>query len=70
MKRPKTKPARTIGATNQDVAPPPEAKKQKGDLMIHDIGQNRTDSVHDMSFVNTEAKNHTVKTPDKCVQEA
>ena len=28
------------------------------------------DSVHDMRVLNTDAKNHAVKTPEKCLQEA
>ena len=43
--------------------------EQKGDLMICDLWQNETDSVQDMPVVNTEAKFHSAKTPEKCLQE-
>ena len=70
MKRPKAKPTRIIGLTDQYNAPPPEATEQKGDLLIRDLWQNGTDSVHDMRVVNTDAKSHLAKPPDKCLQEA
>ena len=68
MKSPKANPASTRGSTDQDGAPPPEATEQKGDSLIRDLWQNRTDSVHDMHVVNTDAKSHVGKTPDKCLQ--
>ena len=48
---------------------PPEVKEQKGDLLIRDLCQNRTDSVHDMRVVKTDAKSHSGKTPEKYLQE-
>ena len=63
VKRPKAKPDGTGGSTER-------ATEQKGDLLIRDLCQNGTDSVHDMSVVNTDAKTHAVKTPEKCLQEA
>ena len=70
MKRPKANPARTSGSTYRDGAPPPEATKHKGDLLICELWQNRTDSVHNMRVVNTDAKTHSVKTLEKYLQEA
>ena len=70
MKRPKANPARTSGSTYRDGAPPPEATEQKGDPLIRDLWYNGTDSVHDMRVMNTDAKTHSVKTLEKCLQEA
>ena len=70
MKRTKATPARASGTTDRDGATPPEVTEQKGDLLIRDLWQNGTDSVHDMYVVNTYAKSHTAKTPEKCLQEA
>ena len=70
MKRLKDKPAGTSGPTDRDGSPPPEATDQKGNLLIRDLCRNGTDSVHDMRVVNTDAKSHSVKTPEKCLQEA
>ena len=70
VKRPNDKPDGTIGSTEQDGAPPPEAIEQKGDLLIRELWNNVTNSVHDMHVVNTDAKTHMVKTPEKCLQEA
>ena len=44
--------------------------EQKGDLLIHDLWKNGTDSVHDMHVANTDAKSHLANTPEKCLQEA
>ena len=62
----KATPAGAGGTTDQAGAPPPEVTDQKGDLLIHDLWQNGTDSVHDMSVVNTDAKSHIAKAPEKC----
>ena len=70
MKRPKAKPARTIGPTDLDNTPPPETMEHKVDLLIRDICQNGTDSVHNMRVVNTDDKSHSGKQPEKCLQEA
>ena len=58
------------GTTDRDRAPPPEVMEQKGNLMIYDLCQNGTDSVHEMRVVNTVARSHTSKTLEKCLQEA
>ena len=66
VKSTKATPAGAGGTTDQAGAPPPEVMDQKGDLLIHDLWQNGTDSVHDMSVVNTDAKSHIAKAPEKC----
>ena len=38
--------------------------------MIHDLGHNGADSVHDMHILNTDVKYQLTKTPEKCLQEA
>ena len=65
MKRPEANPARTTGSTDWDNTPMPEATEQNGDLLIRDFWQNGTDSVYDMCVVNTDAKSHSTKPPDK-----
>ena len=59
MKRTKATPAGDSGTTDQDGVPPPEVTDQKGDLLIRDLWQNGTDSVHNMPVVNTYAKSHS-----------
>ena len=68
--RQKATPAGASGRTDRDGEPPIEVMEQNGDLLIHDLWQNGTDSVHDMHVVNTNAKSHTAKTPEKCLHEA
>ena len=58
MKRTKAKLYRTTGTTVLDNAPAPEATKQKGDLLIHHLWQNGTDSALNMRVVNTDAKSY------------
>ena len=70
MNRPKEKPARSKDTTDIVATPPHEATEQKGDFLIRDLCNNGTDSVHGMHFVNTDAKSHLAKTPEKCLQEA
>ena len=53
------------GTTDQTGSPPPEVMEQKVDLLIHDLCQNGTDSVHDMHVVNTDSKSHLAKAPEK-----
>ena len=69
-KRHKANPASPIGSTDWDSTPPPEATEQKRYLPIYDLWQNGTNSVHNMRVVNTDAKSHSGKTPEKCLQEA
>ena len=70
VKRTKATPAGDSGTTDWDKAPPPEVTDQKGDLLIRDLWQNGTDNVNDMHVLNTYAKSHMAKTPEKCLQEA
>ena len=70
VKRTKATPARTRCTTCRDGAPPPEVMEQKGDLLICDLWQNGTDSVHDMRVVNTDANSYSGKAPEKCLQDA
>ena len=44
--------------------------EQKGDLLIRELWNNNTDSVHGMRVVNIDAKSHSATTPEKCLQEA
>ena len=69
VKRKKATPAGASVTTERDGALPPEVTEQKGDLLIRDLCQNGINSVHDMRVVNTDAKSHTDKTPEKCLQE-
>ena len=62
-------PAEPSGTTDQNEAPPPVVMDQKEDLLIRDLWQNGKDSVHDMRVVNTDAKSHSTKTPEKCLHE-
>ena len=43
--------------------------EQKGNLLIRDIWQQGTDSVHDMCVVNTDALTNMTKDPEKCLHE-
>ena len=70
MKRNKATPAWASGTTDQARAPPPKVTEQKRDLLIRDLWQNGTDIVHNMRVVNTDAKSHMAKAPEKCLQEA
>ena len=70
VKRMKAKLARDSGVTDRGGTPSPEATEQKGDLLIRELWQNGRDSVHNMCVVNTNAKYHSAKTPEKCLEEA
>ena len=48
----------------------PEVTEQKGDLLIWDLWQQGTDSVHDMRVVNTDALSYVRRSPEKCLHEA
>ena len=43
--------------------------EQKGDLLICDLWQNGTNSVHEMRVVNTDDISHLAKIPEKSRQE-
>ena len=70
VKRTKAPPAGASSKKYQAGAPPSEVTDQKGDLLIRDLWQNVTDSVHYMLVMNTDAKSHITKDPEKCLQEA
>ena len=70
VKRMKAMPDGASGTTDRDGAPPTEATEQKGELLIRNLYQQGTDSVHCMRVVNNDAKSHFAKTPEKCLQEA
>ena len=70
MKRTKATPAGASGKKYQAGAPPPEVTEKKGGLLIRDLCQNGTDSVHDMRVVNTDDKSHMNKDPEKYLQES
>ena len=44
------------GSTQPPSKNNPEATKQKGDLLIHELWKNENDSVHDMRLLNTDDK--------------
>ena len=70
VKRTKATPAGPSKKNDQAGALPLEVKEDKGDLLIRDLWQHGTDSVHDICVVNTDAKSHMAKDPEKCLQEA
>ena len=70
VKRTKATPDRDSGTTDRDGALTPEVTKQKGYILICDLWQNGMESVHGMWFLNTDAKSHIAKTPEKCLQYA
>ena len=70
MKMLKAKLVRTIGLTDWDNALPSEATGHNGDLLIWDLWQNGTDSVHNMRVMETDASSQSGKQPEKCLQEA
>ena len=52
VKRTNATPDGAGGNKDHTVAPPPEVTEKKGNLLICDLWQKRTDSVHDMRVVN------------------
>ena len=61
VKRTKAAPARANEDSGQTKVKQPEVTEQKGDLLIWDLCQEVTDSVHDMPVVNTDAPTHLKK---------
>ena len=59
-----------ITNTTVETTSAPEVKEQKGNLLIRDLWQQGTDSVHDMRVVNTDALSYVRKTPEKCLHKA
>ena len=70
MEKRKATPAGAGGNTNHTVVQPPEVTEQKGDLLISELWQQGTDSVHDMRVVNTDSPMHRTKDPKRCLHEA
>ena len=46
------------------------ATEHKGGILFRDLCKNGTDSINDMRFMKVDAKSHSSKTPEKCLQEA
>ena len=61
VKRTKATPAGSNG--NSEHTSAPEVTEQKGDLLIRDLWQQGTNSVHDMRVVNTDASTYQKKEP-------
>ena len=70
VKRTKAAPVGVSTKKDHAVALPLEVTEQKGDLLIRDLWQQGTDSVHDMRVVNTNTQLHRPKDPDTCLREA
>ena len=64
MSRTKPKPAGSnLTKTTDKTTAEPEVTEQKGDVLIRDLWQQGTDSVHDMRAVNTDALSYVSKSP-------
>ena len=59
-----------ISKSSEMTTAAPEVTEQKGDLLIRDLWQQGTGSVHDMRVVNTDALSYVRKTPEKCLHKA
>ena len=70
VKRTKATPSGAGRNSNNAVVQLPEVTEQKGDLIIRDLLQQGTESVHDMRVVNTDAPTHRTKDPARCLHEA
>ena len=71
MSRTKPKPAGYKLTTPSDATTEaPEVTEQKGDLLIRDLWQQRTDSVPDMHVVNTDALSYVRRSPEKFLHES
>ena len=69
VKRPNEKPDRTKATTLPSNMSPLEATGKKGDLLVRNLWQNGTESVHDMHVMNTDVKSHSAKTQEKFLHE-
>ena len=64
MSRKKPKPAGSkLTTRSYATTAAPEVTEQKGDLLIRDLWQQGTDSVHDMHIVNTDALSYVCRSP-------
>ena len=70
VKRTKATSAGADGKTNHTGVQPPEVTEQKGDLLIRDLWEQGTDSVHGMRVVNTNTTTHKTKDPARCLHES
>ena len=71
MSRTKSKPARSnISKSSETTTEAPDITEQKGGLLIRDLWQQGTDSVHDMRVVNTVALLNFSRSAEKCLHEA
>ena len=71
MSRTKPKPdGSNLTELTDETTAAPEVKEQKGDLLIREIWQQGTDSVHDMRAVNTDTISYARESPEKCLREA
>ena len=71
MSRTKPNPAGSRLTTPSDATTAaPEVMEQKVDLLIRDLWQQGTYSVHDMRVVNTDALSYVHRSPEKCLHEA
>ena len=69
VKRTKSEPAGEGGGKKHAVVQPPEVTEQKVNLLIRDLWQQVTDSVHYMQIVNTDAPTHRTKDPVRYLHE-
>ena len=69
-KRTKATSAGAGGKNDHTVVPPPEVTEHKGDLLICDLWQQGTDSVHNMRVVNTDALTYMTKDPERFMHKA
>ena len=70
VKKTKATPA---GANKTKTSEHPAAQdftEQKDDLLIRDLWQLGTNSVHNMRFVNTDALTYQLNAPEKCLHQA
>ena len=70
VKRPKENLAGSKNTKSTASTPLLETTEKRGDILIRDLWKNGTNSVHDMRIMNTDAKSHSAKTLEKCLQEA
>ena len=70
MKRTKAAPAGAGGTRKHAEVQPPVVTEQKGGLLIRDLCQQETDSVHNMRVINTDALTYRTKDPEKCLHKA
>ena len=70
VRRTKPTPAGSTKTNPSETPEAPEVTDQKGDLLIPDLCQQGTNSVHDMRVVNTDALTYQSKAPEKFLYEA